>query len=145
MKLRAARPEDAGRIAGISLAALGYASPAEDTRRRLIRVTQDPRHFIRVAEDEAGRAIGYIHACDYETLFADPLKYVMALAVDPGYQGKGVGRALLTACEEWARATGAAGVRLSSGSDRLGAHAFYQRMGYQVRKEQKSIWKVFQR
>jgi ribosomal protein S18 acetylase RimI-like enzyme len=125
--------------------ALGYASSPEDTRRRLIASNSNPSHFLRVAEDAAGSAIGFIHASGYETLYFDPLKYVMALAVDPACQGQGIGKALLSACEEWARADGAAGVRLSSGSNRLGAHAFYQHLGYTVRKEQKSLWKVFER
>jgi ribosomal protein S18 acetylase RimI-like enzyme len=143
MRLREARPEDAERIAEISRVALGYASSPEDTRRRLIRAINNPTHFLRVAEDENGRAIGFIQACGYESLYCDPLKYVMMLAVDPAYQGKGIGKALLTACEEWARAEGAEGVRLSSGSDRLAAHQFYLHLGYRIRKEQKSIVKLF--
>lgn len=145
MNIRQARPEDARRLAEISGAALGYASAPEDARRRLVRVSANPEHFLRVAEDERGEAIGFIHACGYDTLYCDPVKYVMALAVDPPFQGKGVGKALLTACEDWARAEGAMGVRLSSGADRLGAHAFYRRLGYAVRKEQKSFWKLFER
>ena len=144
MNIREARPEDAARLAEISDVALGYASPPEDTRRRLIDVAAKPEHFLRVAEDERGEAIGYIHACAYDTLYYDPVKYVMALAVDPAWQGKGVGKALLTTCEAWAKADGAMGVRLSSGSNRLGAHAFYGHLGYTVRKEQKSFWKIFQ-
>jgi len=143
MIIRDARPEDAGAIAEISLVALGYASTAEDTRRRLTAALKTPGHFIKVAEGEAGRVVGFIHACDFATLYFDPLKYVMALAVTPDAQGRGVGRALLSTCEEWAKATGAVGVRLASGADREGAHAFYQRLGYVVRKDQKSIWKVF--
>ncbi len=143
MTIRDARPEDAGAIAEISLVALGYASTAGDTRRRLIAALKTPGQFLRVAVDDAGRVTGFIHACDYATLYFEPLKYVMMLAVNPTVQGQGVGRALLDACEAWAKATGAAGVRLASGADREGAHAFYQHLGYVVRKDQKSIWKVF--
>lgn len=144
MRLREARPEDAERISEISRVSLGYASTPEDTAKRLASVAANPGHFLRVAEGEDGGAIGFIHACGYETLYFDPLKYVMALAVDPPHQGQGIGKALLTACEDWAKADGAAGVRLSSGSDRLAAHQFYLHLGYRIRKEQKSIWKVFE-
>jgi GNAT superfamily N-acetyltransferase len=143
MNIRKARPEDAARLAEISGVALGYASSPEDTRRRLTSVSANPAHFLRVAEDDRGEAIGFVHACAYDTIFYDPVKYVMALAVAPAWQGKGVGKALLAACEDWARADGAMGVRLSSGSDRLGAHAFYKHLGYALRKEQKSFWKIF--
>ena len=143
MSIREARPEDAERLAEIIGLALGYASTPEDTRRRLIEISANPGHFLRVAEDERGEPVGFIHACGYDTLYYDPEKYVMALAVDPAWQGKGVGKALLLACEDWARSLGAIGVRLYSGSDRQGAHAFYMRLGYTLRKESKSFWKLF--
>ena len=143
MIIRGARPEDAPRLAEISGAALGYVSEPEDTRRRLVRIAAHPEHFLRVAEDGRGEVIGFVHACAYDTLYYDPLKYVMALAVHPAFQGQGVGKALLSACEDWARAEGASGIRLFSGSDRQGAHAFYKRLGYALRKESKSFFKTF--
>lgn len=145
MRLRGARSEDAPRIAEITRVALGYDVTAVDAARRMIETLRDPKQFLLVAEDERGLAIGYIHACDYPSLFYDPLKYVIALAVDPEHHGRGAGRALLTACEEWAMESGAAGVRLSSGMNRVAAHGFYQHLGYLVRKEQKSLWKLFER
>ena len=143
MRLRGARAEDAAPIAAITRVALGYDVTAEDVARRMAETLRDPAQFLLVAEDETGRAIGYIHTCDYPSLFYEPLKYVIALAVDPAHHGHGTGKALLTACEEWAKKGGAAGVRLSSGANRLAAHGFYQHLGYVVRKEQKSLWKVF--
>ncbi len=141
--LREARPGDALRLWEIDRDALGYDGTPEATAARLAAVLANPSHFLRVAADADGRAIGYVHACAYDALFYGPLKYVIALAVDPAFQGRGVGRALLTACEDWARAEGAIGVRLTSGSDRTKAHAFYSRLGYLVRKDQKSLWKLF--
>ena len=143
MRLRGARAEDAPPIAEITRAALGYDVTAEDVARRMSGVLQDKAQFLLVAEDESGRAIGYIHACDYPSLFYEPLKYVIALAVNPKHHGQGTGKALLTACEEWAKRSGAAGVRLSSGANRLAAHGFYKHLGYVIRKDQKSLWKLF--
>jgi GNAT superfamily N-acetyltransferase len=143
VRLRDPLPEDAPQIAEITRVALGYDVTAGDVARRMLSVLADPAQFLLVAEDEAGRAIGYIHACDYPSLFYEPLKYVIALAVEPTYHGYGTGRALLTACEEWAKKGGAAGVRLSSGANRVAAHSFYQHLGYVIRKDQKSLWKLF--
>jgi predicted N-acetyltransferase YhbS len=142
MTLRKARPGDAGRLCEINADALGYEMPPEATWARLLSILENPAHFLYVAE-EGGRVVGYIHACAFDALFYQPLKYVVALAVDPARQGRGAGRALMCACEAWARADGCAGVRLASGADRAGAHAFYRRLGYAVRKDQKSIWKLF--
>ena len=56
----------------------------------------------------------------------------------------GIGRRLLEAVEEWARAEGCAGVRLVSGASREGAHAFYRSCGYDGGKKQlnfKKMWR----
>jgi Predicted acetyltransferase len=56
---------------------------------------------------------------------------------------QGVGAKLLHAVEEWAKSTGAAGVRLVSGYSRTGAHRFYEALGYSNRKDQKNFVKYF--
>ncbi|HEY8803775.1 MAG TPA: hypothetical protein VIM42_01465 [Clostridium sp.] len=50
---------------------------------------------------------------------------------------------LLTNVEKWAQVTGAYGIRLVSGSTRIGAHAFYKNCGYIGSKEQKNFKKMF--
>jgi len=52
-----------------------------------------------------------------------------------------VGKRLLLAGEEWARADGACGVRLVTGLDRVEARRFYAANGYAVRKEQTNLIK----
>lgn len=91
-----------------------------------------------------GEVAGYIHGGGYECTYCAPLKNVLALAVDEKYRGLGVGRRLLEELEAWAKDKGCAGVRLVSGMDRLGAHAFYLRCGYIVRKEHKNFIRYFQ-
>lgn len=54
----------------------------------------------------------------------------------------GAGRLLLEAAESWAKEIGAAGVRLSSGASRSGAHEFYRRMGYDSEKLQIRFMKL---
>lgn len=60
----------------------------------------------------------------------------MGIAVSKQYKRQGVGKALLEAVEEWAKKTGASGVRLVSGETRSGAHAFYRYCGYEGEKRQ---------
>ncbi len=45
-------------------------------------------------------------------------------------RGSGLGSALLTWVEGWARAQGAGLVQLTSSSERTAARAFYERLGY---------------
>ncbi len=45
--------------------------------------------------------------------------------------------------EDWAKASGAAGVRLPSGETRVGAHAFYRSLGYAGTNMQLNLRKMF--
>lgn len=56
---------------------------------------------------------------------------VFALFVRPGYEGRGLGRALLAEAERWLFARGWDEVWLLTGSDeRLRARGFYRRLGW---------------
>ncbi len=142
--VRPAAPEDADRIARIIRGSLGYDCLPERVRERLTLVLARPTDRVFVAfREEDGLVAGFIHAADYETLYNGGMKNVMALAVDGDFQGKGLGRMLLSAAEDWALACGCEAVRLVSSLNREGAHAFYRRCGYRVRKEQKNFIRYF--
>ena len=140
--IRPARIEDAAGIARLNRDALGYDYGSERTKTRLEKVLSMPSNRLLVAELD-NRCIGYIHVIDYDCVYVDSLKDILALAVEPDTQGKGVGRALLNAAEDWAKQCGCAGVRLESGFDRTGAHRFYEACGYSLRKEHKNFVKLF--
>lgn len=121
---------------------LGYDYDLESTCRRFSLLLHTNGHKIFVAQRN-GAVVGYIHADDYDLVYSDPLKNIMGIAVCKSAQRQGVGRLLLDAVEEWARGSGAAGVRLTSGMSRTGAHAFYAACGYENRKDQKNFIKTF--
>lgn len=141
--IRLGLPEDAAAICRLNLAALGYDYPLERTQKRLEAILRQPENRLWIAELE-GRPVGYVHAANYDCLYMEPLKNILALAVDGAAQRQGVGRALVAAVEAWARESGCAGVRLVSGMDRQGAHLFYEACGYRVRKAQKNFIRVFE-
>lgn len=123
--------------------AFGYDFPLEETGERLRAILGAGKDRLLAAELD-GRVVGYVHGADYECTYAPPMKNILAIAVEPGLQGRGVGRRLLAALEDWARADGSAGVRLVSGENRRGAHQFYPACGYIHRKTQKNFVKFFQ-
>ena len=133
---------DAPAIHRINQSALGYDYPLADTEARLAHILSLPqdRLFVAVLGDQVW---GYIHGSAYECTYQPSMKNILAVGVDPEAQGKGLGKALLHHLEEWAKADGCAGVRLVSGIDREGAHAFYLRNGYFNRKNQKNFMKLF--
>ena len=119
---------------------MGYEYPIEDTQANLMRIASNStdRIYVAVSGDEV---IGYIHACDYDLIYAHHMKNIMGIAVSKAWKHKGIGRALLSAVEQWAKETGAKGIRLVSGASRTGAHMFYRRCGYEGDKMQLKLKK----
>lgn len=143
-QIRPAVLEDAPRICTINQNALGYDVTLDQVIGQLSRILMRPTDRVFVAVDEQhGCVEGFVHAADYETIHSGSLKNIVSLAVDPSGQGKGIGRLLLTAVEEWALQCGCDGVRLVSGMSRVRAHAFYEHCGYRMRKEQKNYIRIF--
>ncbi len=142
VKIRPARPEDAAAITRLNREEMGYDYPLEKTEEQLQKLLSDGKNGVFVAE-AAGEVAGYVHLTDYDLLYADPMKNIMGIAVASSYRRMGIGKKLLTAAENWARESGAAGVRLVSGSTRTGAHAFYRSLGYEGNKTQLNLKKMF--
>jgi len=90
-----------------------------------------------------GVIVGYIHAEDYEVTYSDSLKNILAIVVDDRFRGNGIGQALLSAVETWAKETGSVGIRLNSSMARIEAHKFYEACGYVNRKDHKNYVKIF--
>ncbi len=142
VKVRPARPEDAAALTKLNREEMGYDYPCDKTAENLSRLLADVRNKILVAV--AGEeVIGYVHLVDYDLLYADHMKNIMGIAVRSDCRRQGVGKVLLTAAEEWAKSSGADGVRLVSGSTRTGAHAFYRSLGYEGNKMQLNLKKMF--
>ncbi len=139
-EIRACRLEDADAICRLSREALGYDYPPEAAREKCRKLLNSEAARIYVAEAD-DRVVGYVHANDYDVLYAPHMKNIMGIAVSGDCRGSGVGRALLGAVEAWAKATGASAVRLVSGCARTGAHAFYRRCGYDRERQQLNFTK----
>jgi ribosomal protein S18 acetylase RimI-like enzyme len=66
----------------------------------------------------------------FSTFAARPLLNLHDLAVAPSHRGKGVGRRLLAAVEDAARAAGCCKVTLEVRTDNLTAQKLYRALGY---------------
>ena len=142
--IRSAIATDAPRICELHRSALGYESTPDMVATQLMRILARPTDRVLVAWDDAQATVaGFVHAADYETLHSGSQKNIVSLAVDPAWQGLGLGRMLTRATEAWAQACGCNAIRLVSSASRLGAHAFYLHFGYRLRKEQKNFMKDF--
>ena len=139
--IREAELADCAAITRLNREELGYDFPEEGAREKLRACLANPVHKIFVAES-GGEVVGYLHLEDYDVLYFPHMKNVLGIAVSGACRRQGVGRALLAAGEAWAKAGGAAAVRLVSGEGREGAHAFYQSLGYTGNKLQRNFKKL---
>ena len=89
-------------------------------------------HYRFLVAKEGGAAIGY--ACWGVILGTAAAVDLYWIAVHPGWQGKGVGRALLAAAEAWIAETGRSRVYVETSGRPLyePTRAFYLATGYQV-------------
>lgn len=112
------------------LGELGYPTSADDLLARFARFGDD--HHTLIAESPDGTITGFIGLVVvpvYE--YSAPVGYILALSVGSAFQGQGIGKALVTAAEDWFRDRGAHDIRVNSGLHREGAHRFYESLGYQ--------------
>nr|CTQ92145.1 PhnO protein [Kibdelosporangium sp. MJ126-NF4] len=113
------------------MAELGHpGSEVESVRRRLQRWADYPDGTALVSERD-GDIVGVIAVLTTPFLERDGnWGRIVALVTTESARGKGVGRELTTAAEEFARDRGCVRMEVTSANRRADAHAFYQRMGY---------------
>lgn len=127
-RIRVAGAEDVEPLARLINAAFVVEQPFIEGERI------DPagvREYMRkgkflVAEDAAGLA-----GCVYVEL-RDERGYLGLLGVDPSRQGRGLGRKLMDAAENYFRVAGCRAIDLRIISPRTPLPAFYEHMGYAV-------------
>ena len=111
-----------------------------------MKLTNDKKqHIIIGYEDENTRKIiGFVHAQMYESFYSDLGLNILGLAVNPDFQGRGIGTKLMNKLEEYAVDNNISFVRLNSVMKREEAHNFYEHIGYTCDKVQKRFIKVFE-
>jgi ribosomal protein S18 acetylase RimI-like enzyme len=140
VRVRAALLTDAGRIAELS-GQLGYPTSARSARRRLHNLLAKPDHAIWVAQSADGSVTGWVHVFFKQLLESDREAEIGGLVVDGEFRGEGVGKALVERAERWAKAKRLKSVYVRSNIVRRNALAFYQGLGYEVVKTQRSFRK----
>jgi N-acetylglutamate synthase-like GNAT family acetyltransferase len=129
-RLRSAARVDAGAIASL-LGELGYPSGAEAMATRLGRMLSREDQSILIADDDSG-VLGLLALHIFPMLEYDcDAALITALVITERARGMGVGRALVNRAAELARAAGARRFLVTTHNRRAGAHAFYERLGFE--------------
>ena len=109
----------------------GKAALDPDVRRRLVPALREQASALVLLAFAEGAVVG-LATCffGFSTFAARPLLNVHDLAVLPACRGKGVGRALLAAAAEHARARGCAKLTLEVREDNARARGLYEAEGF---------------
>ena len=130
--IRSARASDVAEMSRL-FAELGYDVPVDALVQRL-RAFDAPGEGVIVAEDPStpGQLLGTATLHLTPVLHrAGPVGRVSALVVDSTVRGRGIGRALMAAAEQWAAERGCVLMEVTSNMRRADAHRFYEGLGYE--------------
>lgn len=130
-QLRTLTPADADAAARL-LGQLGYPASSEALEARIRRAAAAQVESV-AAEAGDGRVIGLASMHRMQLLTEDgPLALLTSLVVDEHARGLGVGRALVQWMCGRARELGCARITLTTHLRRSDAHAFYERLGFEL-------------
>jgi GNAT superfamily N-acetyltransferase len=140
--IRPARPGDGDFVLGLAPRLLEFdALPGRDRARMVARdrlvlaqVLEAPPadSALFIAEDDVGRAIGFVHLTTAEDYYSASLTaHIADVVVTPEASGRGVGSALIAHAETWARERGFSMLTLNVFCANRRARDVYARLGFQ--------------
>lgn len=94
--------------------------------------TADPHTSPVFVAEEDGVVCGFISGGTREHWTGEIDAYISELVVDDGHVRHGVGRALVTELEKWARQHGYRRITLETGYGNQEAREFYHKLGFEV-------------
>ena len=89
------------------------------------------KNLVFVAEDKDGERLGFATVSHSTHFTGEGQAYIGELVTDEAAEGRGVGKALAQACEQWAREQGYRILSLATGAANQRALGFYRHIGYQ--------------
>jgi len=123
MAIGAASLDDLDAIEALEAAAFVGDRLSRRSLRAFIRSPRRPLLVARFGDRVAGYAL-------LSARIGGRAARIYSLAVDPALTRRGVGRALMQACERYARAHGLEALRLEVRYDNVAAIALYEKMGF---------------
>ena len=133
LTIRRAHTGDAATLAALA-GALGYPATESQMRVRLAEAGDSTRHGIFVGELES--VVGWVHVSVTLSLESGDSAEIRGLVVDEAYRSGGIGGALVSAAEQWARERGHTRIRVRTNVARERTQQFYRKLGYRSTKRQ---------
>ncbi len=86
--------------------------------------------MVLIAEDEQSERLGFATVSHSTHFTGQKQAYIGELVTSEAAEGQGVGTALVTACEQWAREQGYVIITLTTGAGNERALKFYDHLGF---------------
>ena len=86
--------------------------------------------MVLIAENEQGEQVGFATVSHSTHFTGQRQAYIGELATSENAEGRGVGSALVEACEQWARQQGYTIITLTTGAGNTRALRFYDHLGF---------------
>lgn len=87
----------------------------------------------------ADRIVAFMQVHETTTLMTGQRAELNAVVIEESLRGKGYGKQMIYAAEDWAKQRGLPKLRLGSQTSRTDAHEFYKKFGFNIEK----TWFVF--
>jgi len=135
IKIRKALVQDAAAIAKLSNQ-LGYAANLLQIESRLQKLSFQSDHLVVVATlEESVR--GWAHGFYTQRIESDPFVEIGGLIAHQEFRNAGIGKSLIVEIISWTKTIGAKKTRVRCNTIRDEAHAFYNNIGFTLKKQQK--------
>lgn len=133
LNIRKAEPKDQAELDKVLQVISGKPADSQKASQQLSKIYNDPQKYLLLAEDtDTATICGTLFGVIFEDICGDcsPILLIENVAVLESYQQKGVGRAMFEEIEKWGRKNNCHYEILVSGLQRVGAHRFYQALGF---------------
>ena len=143
--IREAIPGDAAFIAQHTYRMLEFKLPEWREQEKKEMVQADVHHITKaleaadtndcifIAEDETGKAVGFIRIVMHEDYYTgEQHAHVNDVVVTSESEGKGVGKLLLDKADAWAKDKGARWITLNVFNENFRARSVYEKAGYKI-------------
>jgi GNAT superfamily N-acetyltransferase len=134
-RICAATKQDAEAIAALS-SELGYASDPKTMQSRLTSILSSTQDLLLMAVDHTDKPIAWMQAHASHVVESGYRVEILGLVVAASARRRGIGRALVTEAEKWAKDKSASSIVVRSNTKRHESHAFYPALGYTNSKTQ---------
>ena len=135
MTLRPANISDTLSIAEL-VGQLGYTADATSLKNRLEFILKQKRHCVFVVSENE-KLIGWIHGFYSLRIESEFFTEIGGLVVHEEHRKKGLGKILVEQVSLWAEENSFGKLRVRCNSIRQESHQFYEKIGFELIKEQK--------